>query len=470
MTNSIRGNEPIVDNTNATKMGNSKTLNNGKDIDSASNQKTAAKYTSPETSGTGNKQSDISQARIDQATKTLNKELSEELNRDLLASRSKNRAPDQAKKKKSVLENSLNDDLSPRVQELRRRQKVVIGMGDELIKSEQTLHIMQETLNSMSKFFAASEFDLVRFEQDETQKHILQENTATLKNQLQDTRQQISAQAAQIDILVSGKRANHDLLELARKELIHSIEGAKSTGAKLEIKTTQEEKLKNRVSELLESLEVKTNENNSLQKEAAVHASNLTRLNDQVSKQNKQNEQFEKIRSNLVDERDKVLGDSIKLQKNIVSLTNSNNGLSGKLDTVQLELKSTLEDFEIKTGYHTNEISALKSTNNELEQQILTAEKREEIAELENAGLKSQIGIETAKRIDYEKRCIEQAEKISDMERALEQSQINHDALKSCYLLAKSELEQQKVEPLRPSRKNIGETPPMQHAKKLELS
>jgi len=469
MLNSIRGNEPIVDNTSATKSDNSKALKNGTNIGSASNQKSTTKYISPQTPE-ADKLSDISQAKIELATKTLKKELSEELNRDIIASNRKNMANDRAKNQESAITNSPNDDLSPRVQELRRRQRVVIGMGDELTRNEHALHKMQETLSSMSKFFAASEIDLVQFEEDETHKNTLQENMATKKNQLQDTRQQISAQAAQIDVLESGKRASHDLLELARKELIHSIEGAKSTVAKLEMKTTQEEKLNNRVNELQELVEAKTNENNSFQKETAVHVSNTTRLNDQISKQKKQNEQLEKTRSNLVDERDKVLHNSIELQKNIVSLTNSNTDLSGKLDTVQLELKSTLEDFEIKTGYHKNEISALKSTIVESEQQTRTAEKREEIADLENAGLKSQIGIETAKRIDYEKRCIEQAEKISDLERSLEQSHINHDALKSCYLLVKSEIEQQKIEPLRPARKNIGETPPMQHAKKLELS
>ncbi len=469
MLNSIRGNEPIADNTSATKNDNSKALKNGANIGSASNQKSTTKYINPKTLE-ADKLSDISQAKIELATKTLKKELSEELNRDIIASNRKNMANDRANNQETAFTNSSNDDLSPRVQELRRRQRVVIGMGDELTKNEHALHKMQETLSSMSKFFAASEIDLVQFEDDETHKITLQENMATIKNQLQDTRQQISAQAAQIDVLESGKRASHDLLELARKELIHSIEGAKSTVAKLEMKTTQEEKLNNRVNELQEMVEAKTNENNSFQKETAVHISSTTRLNDQISKQKKQNEQLEKTRSNLVDERDKVLHNSIELQKNIASLTNSNSDLSGKLDTVQLELKSTLEDFEIKTGYHKNEISALKSTIVDSEQQTRTAEKREEIANLENAGLKSQIGIETAKRIDYEKRCIEQAEKISDLERSLEQSHINHDALKSCYLLVKSEVEQQKIEPLRPARKNVGETPPMQHTNELELS
>ena len=303
MLNSIRSNEPIIDSTNTKKINNSKALNNGIDVDSTSKQKSTMKYINPEILET-DKLSDVSQAKIELATKTLKKELSEELNRDIIACTHENIAADRAKNQESAIINSQDNDLSPRVQELRRRQGVVIGMGDELTKNEHALHKMQETLSSMSKFFAASEIDLVQFEEDETQKNTLQENMATLKNQLQDTRQQISTQTAQINVLESGKRASHDLLELARKELIHSIEGAKSAVAKLEMKTTQEEKLNNRVNELLESVEAKTNENNSFQKEIAVHVSNTTHLNEQISKQKKQNEQLEKTRSNLVDERD----------------------------------------------------------------------------------------------------------------------------------------------------------------------
>ncbi len=466
MLNSIRGNEPIVENTSATKIDKSNVLNNGVDIDPVSSKRSEAGFINPETPRTANKLPDISQAKIEQATKTLKKELSEELNRDLNAN--KNKAPERAIKPKTTTANRPDDSLSPRVQELRRRQRVVIGMSDDLTKNEHMLHDMQETLSSMSKYFAATEIDLAKFEQDETQKDILQENTATLKNQLQDTRQQILAQAAQIDVLESGKRANHDLLELARKELIHSIEEAKTTAAKLKIKSDQEEKQSNRVNELSEALEHKISENNELQKDGAVQASNVTRLDNQITKQKKQNEELEKTRTKLVDERDRVLHDTIELQKTITSLTNSKTDLSGKLDAAQLELKSSLEDFEIKVGYHKNEITVLNTTIKELEQQNLTSVKHGEIIDLENVGLKSQIGVETAKRIDFEKSCIEQSEKISDLERLLEQGQINHDTLKSVYLLAKSELEQQKIEPLRPARTNVGETPSMQHTNELE--
>ena len=98
MLNSIRGNEPIVENTSATKIDKSNVLNNGVDIDPVSSKRSEAGFINPETPRTANKLPDISQAKIEQATKTLKKELSEELNRDLNAN--KNKAPERAIKQK----------------------------------------------------------------------------------------------------------------------------------------------------------------------------------------------------------------------------------------------------------------------------------------------------------------------------------------------------------------------------------
>ena len=134
-------------------------------------QKPSPKYINPETTRTDNKLSDIIQAKIEQATKTLKKELSEELNRDLLANKRKNMATDRTKNQETAISNGQGDDLSPRVQELRRRQRVVIGMGGETRGGDGGIHFPQNLVKLtifcsfqplFGKFWSSSPPELTR--------------------------------------------------------------------------------------------------------------------------------------------------------------------------------------------------------------------------------------------------------------------------------------------------------------------
>ncbi len=423
------------------------------------------------------KSSDIddSEHKIDMATQALNQGLREELDKDLKANITDDIAShnvetnvtDTAITSPTFEDNLSQAENSPRIQELRRRQKNLAELSRGLTESEKAIRNTHDMLNSINKFFAASEVEMVQFERNEASNLVLKDNTKTLKNQLQDTRQRLLTQATLIDTLESNKRSNQGLLERARKELIHSIEGAKLTTAKLDAKSRSVEKLNSRVEELGEAFENKNNENNQLREKIVVHASEISQLTVQIGKLQKQNEQLELARSILVKDHDQDLLEIMELQNTITTLTESNTNLQSEMETAESELKSKTEDFDIKLAYQENENQTLKSTVRELEKLIQNADEQSVILVNENADLKAKNGIETAKRIDFEKRCIEETEKVSQLEQTLEQYQLKSETLKSQYLLIKSELEQAKVSKLRPALK---ETPPMHHNNDMQYS